>query len=93
MPEQVKENTSQEEIIEDLKSIIAETFRINTDQVDPETKLFDGGLSLNSIQMIELTISIESFYRKEFHPDILVEDNFRNLAVLSAVIKKCFFEQ
>lgn len=80
-----------EKIELELKEIIAETFKINTENVNSETKLFDGGLALNSIQMIELTISIEKFYQQEFGADLLIEDNFRSISVLATLIQKTFF--
>lgn len=84
-------NITQEQVVKDLKGIIAETFKINTENVDGETRLFNGGLSLNSIQMIELTISIESFYKRDFRAELLVEDNFCSISVLSDVIIKNLF--
>lgn len=79
-------------VYEDLQNIINETFKINKDTIDIETKLFSGGINLNSIQLIELTVSIENFYNKEFDSDMLVEDNFRDIQSLVGVIEKHFID-
>lgn len=76
------------EIIKDLKSIIQETFKMKTENIESDTLLFDGGLSLNSIQMIELTVSIENFYGKRFDSSLLLENNFRSIDILSETIMK-----
>lgn len=76
----------EEQIISDLKNIVEETFKIDTTNISADTKLFDGGLSLNSIQMIELTISIERFYNKQFDETLLIEDNFRDFITLAKII-------
>lgn len=74
-------------ILDDLKVIINETFKINKDIIEISTPLYDGGLNLNSIQLLELTVSIEEFYGKEFNPDDLTDSNFRTIESLCTLIK------
>lgn len=77
-------------IINDLKKIVNETFKINENMVETETPLFNGGLNLNSIQLLELTVSIEDFYGNEFDPDDLTEENFATISSLIDLIKRRF---
>lgn len=81
---------TREEIFEDLKKIINDTFKINTENLDIATKLFNGGLSLNSIQLIELTVAIENFYDKQLATELLTEENFQDIITLIEVIKNNF---
>jgi acyl carrier protein len=81
-------NYSKEIIFEDLKLIINDCFKIETNDIAMDTLLFSGGLSLNSIQMIELTVAIEKHYDFEFEDELLVEDSFRNFDVLTNVVKE-----
>ncbi len=81
---------TREEIFEDLKKIINDTFKINTENLDIATKLFNGGLSLNSIQLIELTVAIENFYDKQLATELLTEENFQDIITLAEVIKNNF---
>ena len=77
-------------IINDLKKIVNETFKINENMVETETPLFNGGLNLNSIQLLELTVSIEDFYGNEIDPDDLTEENFATISSLIDLIKRRF---
>ncbi len=84
------EKGNKEEILDNLKSIINETFKINRDAVDFDTLLFNGGLNLSSIQLLELTVSIETFYDAEFDGDMLTEENFKDISALINVIAENF---
>lgn len=75
-------------ILDDIKEIINETFKINKEIIELETPLYNGGLNLNSIQLLELTVSIEEYYEKEFNPDDLTEGNFSNVEKLCQLIEE-----
>lgn len=75
------------EILNDLKGIITENFKIESDDIEMNTNLIDGDISLDSIQLIELTVSIEQFYGFEFKDDMLTEENFSNFDILTSLIK------
>lgn len=88
-----EENLSKQIIFEDLKAILNDCYKINTDNITLDTLLFSGGISLNSIQMIELTVEIEKHYNFEFEDELMVEENFINLDILSATIMKMLVKQ
>ncbi len=83
-------NKDIDKIIDELKNIIAKNFNINLCSFDGKTSLFEGGLWLNSVQMIILTIHIEKYYGKEFDSHLLISKNFENLYDLANIIMENF---
>jgi len=81
-------NINKNKIFQELKNMVHKEFQIVTDDLELSTQLFDGGLYLDSIQMIELTVAIENCYGFEFGVDMLIEDNFRSFDILSDLILK-----
>ncbi|GGQ69947.1 acyl carrier protein [Couchioplanes azureus] len=75
------------DIEDDLRKIIAETFPHHDVELTTQTPLFNGGLSLNSTQMIELTLAFESFYDIELEPELLTVENFATLGSLAALLE------
>ncbi|GHA76092.1 acyl carrier protein [Streptomyces termitum] len=76
------------EIEDDLRKVIAEIFPHQTVELDTTTPLFNGGLSLNSTQMIELTLAFETFYDIELEPELLTTENFATLGSLSELLEE-----
>ena len=86
-------SNTKEKIIEELKQIIMDTVKISdTRNMDPDSKLFSGGLGFSSIQLIELTVAIENYYNRTFDEELLIEENFDSLSVLSEVIRDNLLE-
>jgi acyl carrier protein len=77
---------SQDVIEQDLRGVIAEIFPAQQVELTTETPLFNGGLSLNSTQMIELTLAFETFYDIELEPEMLTVENFATLGSLSGLL-------
>lgn len=73
-------------VLQDLLVIIKETFKIETDGINMTTTIFDGGISLDSIQLIEFTVAIEKFYGFQFSDEELTEENFWNFDLLTNLI-------
>lgn len=74
------------EIFKDLLKIVNENYQIETDFISIDTKLFDGGISLDSVQLIELTVAVEQFYGFEFSDDVLTEENFSDFEHLTNLV-------
>jgi len=75
------------DIEDELRKIVAEIFPHRGDvELTTQTPLFNGGLSLNSTQMIELTLAFETFYDIELEPELLTVDNFATLGSLSELL-------
>ncbi|MFJ9428709.1 acyl carrier protein [Streptomyces sp. NPDC101490] len=74
------------DIEDDLRGVIAEIFPHQKVELASDTPLFNGGLSLNSTQMIELTLAFETFYDIELEPELLTVENFATLGSLSELL-------
>ncbi|MBL0777512.1 MULTISPECIES: acyl carrier protein [Streptomyces] len=79
---------TQQEIEDDLRGVIAEIFPGQLVELDSSTPLFNGGLSLNSTQMIELTLAFETFYDIELEPELLTTENFATLGSLATLLEE-----
>jgi acyl carrier protein len=75
------------DIEDDLRKIAAEVFPNHDVELTSDTPLFNGGLSLNSTQMIELTLAFETFYDIELEPELLTVDNFATLGSLAEMLE------
>ncbi|GHF98543.1 acyl carrier protein [Streptomyces zaomyceticus] len=76
------------DIEDDLRKVIAEIFPHQRVELSSGTPLFNGGLSLNSTQMIELTLAFETFYDIELEPELLTVENFATLGSLSELLEE-----
>ncbi|AXQ57373.1 MULTISPECIES: acyl carrier protein [Streptomyces] len=79
---------TQQAIEDDLRGVISEIFPGQLVELDSSTPLFNGGLSLNSTQMIELTLAFETFYDIELEPELLTTENFATLGSLAALLEE-----
>lgn len=79
---------TQAEIEDDLRGVIAQIFPRQLVELASDTPLFNGGLSLNSTQMIELTLAFETFYDIELEPELLTTENFATLGSLSGLLEE-----
>lgn len=82
---------SVEDIQSDLREIISRVFGVAPSTLSADTKLFNGGISLNSTQMIELTLAFETHYQIELEPELLAPEHFTNLETLAAMLHNRFF--
>lgn len=80
-------------IEDDLRQIVREIFPDREVEMGRDTPLFNGGLSLNSTQMIELTLAFETFYDIELEPEQLTVENFSTLGTLSELIEDFVSDQ
>lgn len=79
---------TQKEIEDDLRGVIAYIFPGQLVELASDTPLFNGGLSLNSTQMIELTLGFETFYDIELEPELLTTENFATLGSLAGLLEE-----
>ncbi|MEU8507806.1 phosphopantetheine-binding protein [Streptomyces brevispora] len=84
---------TQTEIEDDLRTVIAQIFPQKQVELDSDTPLFNGGLSLNSTQMIELTLGFETFYDIELEPELLTTENFATLSSLSGLLEELLSDE
>jgi len=75
------------DIEDDLRKIAAEVFPNHDVELTSNTPLFNGGLSLNSTQMIELTLAFESYYDIQLEPELLTVEHFATLGSLATMLE------
>jgi acyl carrier protein len=75
-------------IVERLKAIIADDLeaRIAREDIDVETALFEGGLGLDSVVLVELIALVEQAFAIRFADDELLPESFRSVRVLAELI-------
>lgn len=80
---------SDEEMIDKLKHIIADELDVNLkiEDIDAEVPLFEEGLALDSVVLVELISFIEKRFGIELRDDALNMETFKNLASVTRVIK------
>ena len=76
-------------IVDQLKDIIANKLDVNLayDRIDENVSLFEDGLGLDSIAIVDLIVSIESTFSISIEDGELNADLFKNLNVLSEYVR------
>ncbi len=79
-----------DQVLEQLKHIVENDLDLNLSNVTLEetTPLFEGGLSLDSVILVELISFIEKRFNIELHDDLLNMDTFRDLQSISRVVRE-----
>lgn len=84
-----------DQVLEQLKHIVENDLDLNLSNVtlDETTPLFEGGLSLDSVILVELISFIEKRFNIELHDDLLNMDTFRDLQSIARVVREQLAEQ
>lgn len=79
-----------EVIVNQLKDIIANKLDVNLtlDEIDENVSLFEDGLGLDSIAIVDLIVSIENKFSLTIEDEELNADLFKNLMILAEFIRK-----
>lgn len=80
----------QDPVLEKLRRIVADDLDVNLsyDEVDPGAPLFEEGLALDSVVLVELISFVEKRFGIELHDDALNMQTFETLESLSRVIRR-----
>ena len=75
-------------VIQKLKEVMADELDINlsAEEIDESVTLFEDGLGLDSVVIVELISLVEKNFDVEFSDSELNLENFSNLTVLANVI-------
>lgn len=81
---------SDNEVLDKLKHIIADDLDVNlkVEDIDADVPLFEEGLALDSVVLVELISFIEKRFGIELSDDALNMETFKNLASITRVIEK-----
>jgi len=77
-----------ESVTEQLKQIISQDLDVNLKQeeIDDEVSLFEGGLGLDSVVIMEFISLIEARFGFKFSDDELNMEQFKNLKILAEFV-------
>lgn len=80
----------QDEVMEGIKRIVAEDLDLNLsyDSIDETVPLFEDGLALDSVVLVELISFIEKRFNIQLSDDVLNMDTFKNLQSVARVIRE-----
>ena len=76
-------------IVNQLKDIIANKLDVNLayDAIDENVSLFEDGLGLDSIAIVDLIVSIENTFSLSIEDEDLNAGLFKNLKILSEFVR------
>jgi len=77
--------------VTNLKTILLARLEtvIDSDTVDANTPLLEGGLDLDSIALMELITTIEDQYEVAFSEEDFELENFSTLAAIASLLERC----
>jgi acyl carrier protein len=84
-----------DQVLEQLKRIVVDDLDLNLsyDTLSETIPLFEGGLALDSVVLVELISFIEKRFNIEMRDDLLNMDTFRDLQSIAQVIREQVAEQ
>lgn len=84
-----------DQVLEQLKRIVVDDLDLNLsyDTLSETIPLFEGGLALDSVVLVELISFIEKRFNIELRDDLLNMDTFRDLQSIARVIREQVAEQ
>jgi acyl carrier protein len=84
-----------DQVLETIKRIVAEDLDVNLkyDEIDETMPLFEEGLALDSVILVELISFIEQRFNIQLRDDVLNMDTFKNLQSVAQVISAQLAEQ
>jgi acyl carrier protein len=82
------ESMTSDQVLEGIKRIIAEDLELDIDYADltPAVPLFEDGLALDSVVLVELISFIEKRFDIVLPDDLLTVDTFKDLQSVAQVV-------
>jgi acyl carrier protein len=84
-----------DQVLEQVKRIVAEDLDVNLayEELDETVPLFEEGLALDSVVLVELISFIEKRFNIELRDDVLNMESFHNLQSVARVVREHLAEQ
>ena len=84
-----------DQVLEQVKRIVAEDLDVNLsyEEIDDTVPLFEEGLALDSVILVELISFIEKRFGIELREDVLNMETFHNLESVARVVREHLAEQ
>jgi acyl carrier protein len=81
------DDNREERIVDELKKLIEELdVNVTASEVDPDASLFEGGLAIDSIAIVELISAVERRFALQFTDQDLVVSSFSSIRTLARLI-------
>jgi acyl carrier protein len=79
-----------DQVLERIKRIVVEDLDVNLsyDDLDETVPLFEEGLALDSVVLVELISFIEKRFNIQLQDELLTTETFRNLQSVAGVIRE-----
>ena len=84
-----------DQVLEQVKRIVAEDLDVNLsyEEIDDTVPLFEEGLALDSVVLVELISFIEKRFDIQLRDDVLNMETFHNLESVARVVREHLAEQ
>jgi acyl carrier protein len=84
-----------DQVLEQVKRIVAEDLDVNLsyEQISDTVPLFEEGLALDSVVLVELISFIEKRFNIQLRDDVLNMETFHNLESVARVVREHLAEQ
>jgi len=84
-----------DQVLEKIKHIVAEDLDLNLayDALDETVPLFEGGLALDSVILVELISFIEKRFSIELRDEVLNMETFHDLRSVARVVREHLAQQ
>jgi acyl carrier protein len=79
-----------DQVLEQIKRIVVEDLDVNVayEELDESVPLFEEGLSLDSVTLVELVSFIEKRFKIVLSDDVLTTESFKDLKSVARVIRE-----
>jgi acyl carrier protein len=79
-----------DEVLEQVKRIVAEDLDVNLsyDEIDETVPLFEEGLALDSVILVELISFVEKRFNIQLRDDVLNMETFYNLQSVAQIVRE-----
>jgi acyl carrier protein len=84
-----------DQVLETVKRIVVEDLDVNLtyEELDETVPLFEDGLALDSVVLVELISFIEKRFNIVLHDDVLSMDTFQSLQSVARVVREQLEQQ
>ena len=76
------------DVVQELVQVMSQKLKLDAAGIAPDTRLFEGGLELDSFAVVELVTTFETHFDIVLADDDFVPDSFKDVRTLAGVVEK-----
>jgi acyl carrier protein len=76
------------DIVDDLVDLVVRELQLDPEAVGPDTKLFEGGLELDSFAVVDLVTRVESHFDVRVPDAEFSPENFETMRTLAGLVER-----